>query len=362
MSGKSVFEHGGNVHAVWRQKQTTEEILDFSANINPLGLPISVRKALLASLDAIVHYPDPEAAELKQAISSFYKVPERAITLGNGAVEPIYILCQILRPKRVLVTAPTFSEYERAALAAGAEVQGLLLSAEENFIIEADKIIERLSSVDMVFITNPNNPTGTLMLGCDIERVLRAAVQTDTLVVVDESFIDFLPDGAKYTVKHLLSEYANLVIVQSMTKFYAIPGLRLGFVLANDEINHGLDLAKDPWNVNSLAQVAGIAALQDTHYQQNSVSYMAKANTALYQAIGELSGIKAFRPSVNFMLLDITETGLSSGEFCELAASYNILLRNCSNYRGLSDRYIRTAVKRMEDNEKLVQVLQQIMK
>jgi threonine-phosphate decarboxylase len=261
----------------------------------------------------------------------------------------------------VLVTAPTFSEYERAALASGAEVQCLLLSAEENFMIEPDKTIETLSSVDMVFITNPNNPTGTLMLNSDIEKVIAAAAKTDTLVVVDESFIDFLADGERYSVKKLLTQYNNLVILQSLTKFYAIPGLRLGFVLANEDITRRLDLAKDPWNVNSLAQAAGTAALADTEYQQTSVSYMAKANIALYQALNELPGIKAFKPSVNFMLLDMKGTGLSSGELCELSASHNILLRDCSNYRGLSDQYVRVAVKRIEDNMRLVKVLQEII-
>ncbi|MCE5286462.1 MAG: threonine-phosphate decarboxylase CobD [Pelosinus sp.] len=361
MSGKSQFEHGGNVHAVWReQKNISEPLCDFSANINPLGLSGSVRQAILAGVENIVHYPDPKAAELKYAISSFYQVAEASITLGNGAVEPIYILCQILRPRSVLITAPTFSEYERAALASGAEIQVLDLAAEEDFFIDPAKIISRLSTVDMVFIANPNNPTGTLMPSGQLETVIAAAAKTDTLVVVDESFIDFLADGQQYTVKPLLAEYSNLVILQSMTKFYAIPGLRLGFVMASVEITRRLDLAKDPWNVNSLAQAAGIAALADRDYQQASIAYMAEANIALYQALNVLPGIKAFKPSVNFMLLDIKDTGLTAAKLCELSAARNILLRDCSNYRGLSNQYIRTAVKRTEDNTRLVKVLNKI--
>jgi threonine-phosphate decarboxylase len=361
MHGKA-FEHGGNVHAVWREKQhNNEPLLDFSANINPLGLSKSVRKAMLAALETVVHYPDPGAAELKQAISRFYNVPAQYITLGNGAVEPIYILCQILRPQRVLVTAPAFGEYERAALAAKAEVEVLNLSAEENFTIQPEQVISRLNYVDMVFITNPNNPTGTLMSARELEKII-AAAQNKTLVIVDESFIDFLPDGDKYTVKPLLCQYKNLVILQSLTKFYAIPGLRLGFVLSHEALAKQLDLAKDPWNVNSLAQAAGVAALQDTEYQKDSVSYMAKANIDLYQALNAHFGIAAFQPSANFMLLDITGTGFKSGQLCQLAAEHNILLRDCSNYRGLSDAYIRVAVKRREDNQRLIEVLYKIIK
>lgn len=362
MSGKSQFEHGGNVHSVWREKGILKEpLLDFSANINPLGLPDSVRNALLNSLEAIIHYPDPSAKELKRSVSSVYQVAEKYITLGNGAVEPIYILCQILRPHKVLITAPTFSEYERAALAAGAKIESILLSPEENFQIASAKIIARLPAVDMVFITNPNNPTGTLMPNNEIEIIVAAAHKAGTIVIVDESFVDFLPDGHMYTCKHIMDKYPNLVILHSLTKFYAIPGLRLGFALAHEEITEKLHLAKDPWNVNSLAQAAGIAALADMRYRKTSISYMREANYSLYQALGELPGVKAYKPSANFMLLDISKTGFTSTTLCLAAYSNNILLRDCSNYRGLSDKYVRVAVKRIEDNQRLVKILRQII-
>ena len=362
MTGHTVPPHGGNLYAAMRQRgDSSQELLDFSANINPLGLSKSIRQSLLASLETIIHYPDAQSYALTQELSHYYQVDPKGITIGNGAVELMYILCHMLKPKGILVTAPTFSEYEAAGKASGAKIEYFSLRETENFTIEIDKLAKQLAHIDIVFLCNPNNPTGTLLRRAEIEKLLIAAKVHQTYVVVDESFIDFLTNEDEYTCRPLLERYPNLIILHSLTKFYAIPGLRLGFSLASPEITQKLHLGKDPWNVNTLAQNAGVVALRDFPYQQQSKEYIKKANQELYQNLQQLPGLKPYLPSVNFILINCKDTGLTSTELQKAMASYHILIRDCSNYPGLSSDYIRIAVKNPTQNTILLTTLGKII-
>ena len=362
MSELANFEHGGNIHALARQSGTAlAAVLDFSANINPLGLAASVRQAIADNLESVIHYPDPTATALKQAISHHYQVPVAGITAGNGAVELLYVLCHCHKPQRVLVTAPTFSEYERAARAAGAAVEYFPLSPATGFQIDTEELGRRLTGIDMVFVCNPNNPTGALLARQELERLLAVARRTATLVVVDESFLDFLPAADDITCRPLLAANDNLVIVHSLTKFYAVPGLRLGFVLTAPVWTERLHLAKDPWNVNSLAQAAGVAALNDHEYQAQSRTVLAEARDQLYEQLRLVAGCRPYPPSVNYILVNIAASGLSSRELRRQLAADNLMIRDCANYPGLSADYIRLAVKLPEQNKRLVAALQRVL-
>lgn len=362
MSGNNAFKHGGNVYATTRKNGGSfNEILDFSANINPLGLSEKIRQSLEESLESVIHYPDADAHALKQAISQFYHVDSERITIGNGAVELMYVLCHMINPKRVLVTAPTFSEYESAARASGATVEYFYLNEKYGFAIDLDAIAKQLVDIDIVFICNPNNPTGTLASNQQLEQLIVTAKSQNTYVVVDESFIDFLPDAPLYTCRSLLAQYDNLIILHSLTKFYAIPGLRLGFSLANPTLTLLLHKGKDPWNVNTLAQNAGVVALGDTGYQTASIEYIQEAKKDLYNKLLVVKGLKPYFPSVNFILVNSKETLLTAAQLVEYMTTYNILIRNCDNYPGLSSDYFRVAVKKSEQNTLLVNALQKVI-
>jgi len=362
MTKNNATTHGGNLYAAMRQTGgELNEILDFSANINPLGLSENIRQTLSASLESIIHYPDAHGYDLKQTISQHYHVKDELITLGNGAVELMYVLCHMLKPKDVLVTAPTFSEYEAAARASGATIEYLYLHAANKFAIDIEALVERLQTIDLVFLCNPNNPTGTLLTTVQIEKLLIAALASNTYVVVDESFIDFLPNDGPYTCRPLLAQYTNLIIVHSLTKFYAIPGLRLGFALANPELTNLLHSGKDPWNVNTLAQKAGVAALRDQDYQQLSREFIVKVNMDLYHSLLSVPGLKPYLPSANFILIDIKSTNMTGAELGCAMAAFHILIRDCSNYPGLSSHYVRIAVKRPEQNNILVKTLKKVI-
>lgn len=357
------FVHGGNVHAWARERGAgLTGLLDYSANINPLGLADSVQKAIAQSVGQVIHYPDAEAVLLKEAISSYYHVDDKRITAGNGAVELLYVLAHTLRPKRVLIPAPTFSEYERATTAAGAAVEYVYLLPENGFTFNLDSLCHCVKKVDMVFIGNPNNPTGTLLAVGQIERLLRAARQDGTIVVVDESFMDFIANDQEYSCRPLLHQYDNLVIIHSLTKFYAIPGLRLGFALASPSLTVKLHQAKDPWNVNLLAQAAGVAALADTEYQIASRETVKREKDSLFSSLNNLAGIKPFLPSVNYILMDISQSGHNAPQLRQVLAEHNILIRDCSNYPGLSPSYVRLAVKLNEQNKILLQRLEQVLR
>lgn len=338
-----------------------EELVDFSANINPLGLARSVREAIADNLQHVIHYPDAQAIQLKQAIHIYYGVPLEQIVLGNGAVELLYLLCQYVRPRQVLIPAPTFSEYERAARAAGATVDYYLLAEADNFTLYANHIAERLTMDSIIFLGNPNNPTGTLMRREEIEIIVEQAARRNCIVLIDESFIDFLADDTLYTCRSLVRQYRNVIILHSLTKFYAIPGLRLGFALAQPSLCEAINDRKDPWNVNCLAQAAGVAALADKQYQQQSRAYVEQAKMQLFQSLQAIPGLKPYFPAVNYILINLAETGIKSSQLRLRLLEHKLLVRDCSNYPGLSEDYIRVAVKQTTANQNLVHALQKIL-
>ncbi|WP_371371357.1 threonine-phosphate decarboxylase CobD [Sporomusa aerivorans] len=357
------FVHGGNVHAWARERGgALSDLLDYSANINPLGLADSVRAAINQTVDQVIHYPDVEATMLKAAISSYYQVEPDQITAGNGAVELLYVLTHIIKPKRVLIPAPAFSEYERAARAGGAAVEYFYLAPDENFIVDVNLLCNFLPGIDMVFIGNPNNPTGTLLKAGQLEYLLQAAKQAKVWVVVDESFMDFLTEDSEYTCRPLLKNYDNLIIIHSLTKFYAIPGLRLGFALTHPALAVRLHAAKDPWNVNSLAQAAGVAALADSEYQLKSRQVVRQEKEQLYAELKKLSGLKPLQPSVNYILIDVSLWGRTATELRNEMAKKDVLIRDCGNYPGLSPYFIRVAVKLAEQNIILLDRLKQVLR
>jgi threonine-phosphate decarboxylase len=229
------------------------------------------------------------------------------------------------------------------------------LAAGDGFALDPDAFAARLTGVDIAFLCNPNNPTGRLIARDGIETVAAAAARQGAWLVVDESFLDFLPDAADHTCRPLLATYSNLIVLQSLTKFYAIPGLRLGFVLADPAVGALLDAGKDPWNVNSLAQAAGVAALADDAYRAASVAAIAAAREEFARGLAALPGLQPFPACANFILARLAAT--TAPALRQALLRDGILIRDCSNYPGLSAAYIRLAVKRPEQNALILAAL-----
>ena len=356
------FTHGGNIYEILREAGKNRPLRDFSANINPLGIPQTVRAAIEQNIKAIVHYPDPQAVELKQALAGFYQVPEAALSLGNGAVELLYVLFHTLRPGKVLLPVPSFGEYERAARAAGAEIIYQAMLPEQDFQLDWQELLTKLPEADCLVLGNPNNPTGTFVPKAILQQILLEAKKQNCFVVTDESFMDFVPENERYTGRGLLADHENLLILQSLTKMYAIPGLRLGFAMTNPALAKKLEGGKDPWNVNLLAQKAGVAALAERQYQSDTLACIAEEKSYLWRSLQKINGIKAYEPTVNFILLDVADTGFTAEQFRRAMLAENILIRDCSNYPGLDGAYIRLAVKLREDNEILLRAMRKVLK
>jgi threonine-phosphate decarboxylase len=361
MSEETTARHGGNIYAAMRGNGGGfADFLDYSANINPLGLPASVRQALIDSLDRVTGYPDPDAVELREAIAANYQAPIEWIETGNGAVELIYLLCRVLSPRRVAVPAPTFSEYGSAAQAAGVLCDQVPLDRQTGFAPDVAELARQVRPGDLWFLCNPNNPTGVILERTQWEPLVERAKAVGAHLVFDESFLDFRPTAAAESCRTLIGRYDNVIILHSLTKFLAVPGLRLGFMLARPELADRLKKLRDPWNVNVLAQVAGVAGLADDEYRRRTLDLIAAEKENLRQGLQALPGVRVWPPAVNFILADIAGSGWTAPKLATALREHRILIRNCANFGGLSEDFIRVAVKDAEKNRRLLATLNQI--
>lgn len=347
--------HGGDIYSK-RYLPENLKLMDFSANINPLGLPDGVKNAILNGMDDFCNYPDPLCRELKKEISDYLKVPEKYILCGNGAADVVYRIASAVRPEKVLLTAPTFSEYEESIKVFGSHVEYHYLPKENNFRLDIDILDKITSDIGLMFLCNPNNPTGVLT---DKETVLKIAEKcksTNTLLVVDECFMDFLDNPQKYSVVDSLDTYENIIILKAFTKIYAMAGIRLGYGICSDtNVIEGLYRAGQPWSVSVVAQKCGIAALKEIDYVNQTRELIECNRVFLENSLIQL-GFEVVNSKANYILFRTEIKSLPH----ELE-KFGILIRSCDNYKGLDDTYFRIAVKSKEDNEYLINCLKKIL-
>lgn len=337
--------HGGDIYS-------REVKSDFSANLNPLGIPEAVRAAA-AGAD-FTHYPDTRCSVLSRAISDYEGVPAENIVCGNGAADVIYRIVGALRPKRALLCAPTFSEYEKALAERDCAVLYHKLREEDGFKLRED-IFPEISAVDMLFLCSPNNPVGSVIEPLLLERILGRCRECGTVAVVDECFLDFAEDG--FSAKNCL--FPNIIVIKAFTKICAMAGLRLGYALFGDErCAHSVRECGQPWSVSAPAQAAGVAAarvLSETDFLARTRALIAEERDFL---AGELSrlGFEVFPSSANFLLFKGAEN------LAKALLERGIAIRSCRDYRGLDERFFRIAVRTHEENERLTTALSDIQK
>lgn len=339
--------HGGDIYR-------NKVLLDFSVNSNPLGVPKPVRLAAALAAADIEHYPDIRCEGLKKAISRFEGVPEEKIICGNGAAELFFAAALAGRPKKALVLSPSFSEYERALKAVGAKIQYAALPEEKDF--EADEsLLEKITPEhDMIFLCNPNNPTGCVMKKCLLKAVLEKCRKYGILLVLDECFVDFLEEPEKVTMREEAAGSAEFLLVKAFTKLFAMPGLRLGYAVSGDqELLEKMKEVLQPWNVSVPAQAGGIAALTDCgnycvdEYIKNTRKYVKAERERMESALKEL-GYYVFPSKANYLFFR------GKPFLYEAAVEAGFLIRDCSSYRGLSPGYYRIAVRKKEENERFI--------
>ena len=328
--------HGGD----WAgyRAQYGHDALDFSANVSPLGLPQGVANAIAAALPHADRYPDPLCRALRAKLAPHEGIPAESILCGNGAADLIFRLAWAAKPRTALVTAPTFAEYAAALESAGCAVRRHFLQAEVDFAV-TDSILSSITpEVDMVFLCQPNNPTGQLTPLPLVERILRRCEVCGALLVVDECFLDFLPDCDALTAKALLDS-KNLLILKAFTKLYGMAGVRLGYCLcANTALLEAMQAAGQPWAVSSLAQAAGLAALDETAYVAQVRALIAQQRPRLTAGLRAL-GLRVLDGRANYLLFQGPET------LGDALRQRGVVLRSCSNYPGLDGSWYRTAVR-----------------
>ena len=344
--------HGGD----WMgyRERFGRDALDFSANVSPLGLPEGVAQAIREALTEADRYPDPLCRTLRAALSRAEGVPPEQILCGNGAADLIFRLVWAAKPRRALVTAPTFAEYAAALDTAGCEVKRFFLGEAEDFAV-TDALVDAVDeSTDMVFLCQPNNPTGQLASPGLVEKLLRRCEACRAILAVDECFLDFLPDHALHTAKGLLGE-GDLVILKAFTKLYGMAGVRLGYALSADTaLLEQMQACGQPWGVSSLAQAAGLAALEETAYVEKVRAIIAEQRPRLTAGLRAL-GLRVLDSRANYLLFQAPET------LGEALRQRGAVLRSCANYPGLGPGWYRTAVRTGPENEQLLKLLAEVL-
>lgn len=356
--------HGGNL--TWAAAEyglSPQDFLDFSANINPLGPSPAVLEAIKANLWRIAHYPDPDCRELKEALADHLGVNPQCILVGNGASELIYLLAKLLPRERAIIPVPTFSEYARAVDNAGGEVKYVFMQPALGFSLPLEEIKrELLKGAKSLFLCNPNNPTGTLYSRGELEELLLFAEKQGAYVIVDEAFMDFVLNPEGYTLLPLAGRHPWLILLYSLTKILAIPGLRLGVLVGPPELVKELSRVKIPWSVNALAQVAGVAGIRDKEYFKVTRATVAREREFLFRELSLVPELHPFPGAANFLLVEAKSSCLSTAELVRRLGQRGVLVRHCANFIGLAEGYFRLAVKSREENLRFLETLKEVLR
>jgi threonine-phosphate decarboxylase len=348
--------HGGDVDACARSAGVEAgEFLDFSASINPLGPPPSARKAFVKSFAEISRYPDPYGESLKAALAERHGMSPAEVLLGNGSTQLIYLLCAALRPRKALIVGPAFSEYANALTLVGAAIHQFSLGTDDGFQFSLRRFMAAWETdCDLVFLPTPNSVTGQTIAKAEIGKIADAALARKRFVVVDEAFIDFVENES---VKMLMRRNPYLIVLRSLTKYYALPGLRLGYLLAEASTLARLAAYQEPWSVNAPALNVAVACLEDAGFATKTERWLEKERKFMSRKLAVLAGLCPLPSQANFLLVKIDQTGLDALQLRSFLARKKILIRACDSFAGLSADYFRVAVKRRRDNLRLLAAL-----
>ncbi|MFQ5898381.1 MAG: threonine-phosphate decarboxylase CobD [Candidatus Methylomirabilia bacterium] len=352
-------DHGGDLRTLAAAGGVpASQLLDFSANINPLGLSPRVEEAIRAALPSVVHYPDPRSTALRDALAAYHGLSAEQVLPANGSTELIYLLARALAPRRALILHPAFSEYEAALELVGTQLDSGLLDEGRGFLPEVGRLIPRLAGRDLLILGNPNNPTGSLIPKPELVALVEAAEAAGAVTVVDEAFVDFVEEAS---LKKELGQFRRLLLLRSLTKCFALPGLRAGYALASPELLQRLRRWKEPWSVNALAEAAGVAALADRDYQERSRLVLPRWREELRNGLQKFSALRVFPAVANYLLVRLLDPGLTAPMLRARLLTERIAIRDCASFRGLGPAYLRLAIRRPEEHALLIEALERCL-
>ncbi len=349
--------HGGDVY------KYSGEIIDFSSNINPLGIPGSFRRLLLERLEDFTKYPDIEYQEVRTRIADYLHIRDTEhIITGNGAVELIYKLTASSGAERVVSLSPTFSEYRRAAQVAGLEFSDIPAFTADFSSIDMELLIKDIKPHSLVIICNPNNPTGTLIGKTVMKELAAALLEQNCQLIIDEAFMEFTDSYPENSMIDALEEFKNTTVIKAATKFFGMPGIRLGYaVTANKEAARSTRELMEPWNLNSAAVIAAHSIFDDQDYIEKSRIWIKSEREYLYEELGSFKGLRVYPSKANFHLVELINSKRTALQLKADMVEKGILIRTAEGFNGLSKFHIRLAVKDRSSNEKLIRVLREFL-
>lgn len=355
--------HGGNIYEIARlHGLDPARIIDFSASINPLGISPKARKKIVKQgISAILHYPDLQSSELRQALAQFHGVEEKQVLAGAGSTEFIYAVPRVLKIQTALVVTPAFSEYENALENSGEKCQIYFFETkeEDGFELNVEGLILALTQgYDALYLCNPNNPTGILTEKKDLLRILALTERQRVWFFLDEAFIDFLPEESLMDEARSAS---RLIILRSLTKFFALPGLRVGYLVSSPEVIQNISQNQEPWRINALAQLAAVESLRDKAYVTRTKEWIRQERKSLTQGLRGIPGFIPYPSAANYLLVQLHPSlNLTAAELREKLIPRGILIRDCNSFHHLGPYFFRIAVRSKKENQALLKALRQV--
>ena len=356
---KMVF-HGSDIEKICEVYHLDpKNIIKFGANVNPLGLSENVKQQLASRLDILSSYPDRDYTTLRNTISEYCNVPAEFILPGNGSSELIALLIQERNPKHTLILGPTYSEYSRELSFSGSTQEYYHLREEDNFVLNVDDLCQTLEgNYDFLIICNPNNPTSSAITREDLQKLLTFCAEKNIFVMIDETYVEFAPDISEITAVTLTKEFTNLMVLRGVSKFYAAPGMRLGYgITGNLDFLKKMKEKQVPWSLNSLGALAGELMLQDKDYIHRTRELILSERTRLLQALVEIPTYKTYPAYANFILLKIQKPVITSYDVFDACIRQGLMIRDCSSFECLDGEYIRFCIMNLEDNTRLLNIL-----
>lgn len=340
-----------------------ESITSFSANVNPLGISPLMKEKLSQNIDVVTSYPDRDYTVLRKSIATYANVPYESILVGNGATELISLFIGIHHPKKAVLLAPTYSEYEREISLCGGVCEFHFLKEEEEFQLNIKALQEQLlHNVDFLIICNPNNPTSTALSTDTMKTILSYCKEHHIFVMVDETYVEFSEHMEQITCVPLTKQFDNLVVLRGISKFFASPGLRLGYAICgNQTLLSYIQKEKNPWTINSLAALAGEVMFSDDDYIKQTKQLIASERQIACNRLASMKHVTYFEPNANFVLCKITREDKTASDLFDFCIKQGLMIRDCVTFEGLSPYYFRFCFMNSEKNKQLLDAIEQFL-
>ncbi len=353
--------HGSDIEAASAYYHISQEqITCFSANVNPLGLSKSLKDKLAQNLDVLSSYPDRNYTALKSAIGTYCQISPEHILVGNGSTEMISVLIHTRHPAKALMLAPTYSEYKRELSLIGCSLEEYVLDETRNFQLDVADFCQKIKKdkYDLIIICNPNNPTSSALATDEIRQILISARENDCFMMIDETYVEFAPDIRKISAMSLIAEFDNLIILRGVSKFYAAPGLRLGYAAtSNGALLKAFAEQQNPWSLNSLGALAGEYMFSDTLYIEETRFFINKERTRMYDYLSDFPQLKLYKPYANFILVKIQIPEVTSYDLFDTLMHQGLMVRDCASFECLNGEFFRFCIIKEEDNTRLLNAI-----